>query len=173
MKIRPTFSIEVADSGPDPIMAVRQAVATEPTIEGQFRAGHAMLAIRPDQRHFWSPWLHLDIRKSEDRNVLFGRFSPHPTIWTAYVFAYGTLAILSSFSLVFGASQYLAKAWPSAILAFPICIVVAVALWITAQIGQRMAHEEMHRMRDLVQNAVQSEPRQADSVPRETRGAVS
>lgn len=165
MKIRPSFSIEASGSCGDPIEAVRAAISKEPTIEGQFRQGHAMLSIRADQRHFWSPWLHLDVRKQGDRSVLFGRFSPHPTIWTAYIFAYGTLAILSSFALVFAASQYLTQTWPSAILAIPVCAAIAIALWITAQIGQRLADDEMRLMCDLVQAAIATERRDVDANP--------
>ena len=111
IRLRPTFSIGLEDATDAVMNRIESAVKNQPEeIAGQFRAGHAMISIVESKRHFWSPWLHLDIRDgdNESEKQLVGRFSPHPSIWTAFMFTYLSLAVLSFFSLVIGYSQQLA-----------------------------------------------------------------
>ena len=151
MQFRPTFSVELK-SDPDEVLSrIRRSVLNEDDqFVGQFRSGHAMISIAESRRHFWSPWLHLDVRKSEQGINLIGRFSPHPTVWTAIIFANLGLSVLFFFSLVAGVSQQLADELAWGYYVAPVWLLIAGLLFVSAQVGQRLAHDEMESLKHLV-----------------------
>lgn len=66
------------------------------------------------------------------------------------MFAYLSLAVLSFFSVIIGVSQQLSSqpAWGYGLI--PIWFVIAICLWLVSQAGQKLAHDEMKRLRELL-----------------------
>lgn len=155
LQLRPTFSIALSSDFSGAWNRLKSEVASlEDELCGQFRGQQAMIAIVEAKRHFWSPWLHLELRKSESGNSIYGRFSPHPSIWTGFAFSYFALSIITTFGIIFGCSQLLIDATPIGFLIAPICVLIALVLWIVAHVGQRLATDEMTFMRQVVQNSL-------------------
>jgi hypothetical protein len=151
VRLRPTFSIPTHLESHLVIQRVKASVEAAPVeFTGQFTSHHAMVSIGESKRHFWSPWLNLDVRSNEAGRQVFGRFSPHPSIWTGFMFAYLSLAVLSFFSVIIGVSQQLSSqpAWGYGLI--PIWFVIAICLWLVSQAGQKLAHDEMKRLRELL-----------------------
>jgi len=176
IRLRPTFSIPTSIAPNDAIERIASAIEESPgEYEGQFRALHGMISIHPSKRHFWSPWLHIDVRefdqeneslritkeleakanKSLDNNknmhFVHGRFSPSPSIWTGFMFSYLSLSVLSFFSLIIGYSQQMANVYPWGYFILPICLFVGTLLWLISQIGQRLAQDQMQNLKSLVE----------------------
>lgn len=117
---------------------------------------HVVLCMDQDQRHFWSPWLSLDIQAHEGTTHLYGRFSPHPSVWTGFAFCYLTLTAIGFFSLIFAwASQISGSGKPAVGLIAPLCAVIAFSLWWASQLGQRLARDQMLILRACVDAALQ------------------
>lgn len=155
IKLRPSFSILLSKDSNEILAKVRKTVAANSgEFLGRFTTGHAMISFVESKRHFWSPWLNLEIRESDTGKILFGRFSPHPSIWTGFMFSYLALGVLSFFSLVLGLSQQLASESPWGYALIPLWAVVAIALWIASQAGQRLAVDEMTMMQKMIEEAV-------------------
>lgn len=140
---------------------VEQQVRSLVQYSGTYRRGHAMISISEKNRHFWSPWLHLEYRSTQEENV-FGRFSPHPSIWTAFMFGYLALVVLSFFSLILGLSQQLVGQYPWGYLLLLIWGLIAVTMWIASKIGQGLAAEEMNQLEDLIRRCAEEDPLRND-----------
>ena len=158
-KLRPTFRLGT-NIPPDALMkCIRLAVSnSSEDFVAQFTDRNAMISINPAKRHFWSPWLHLDVRSEETGDCVVGRFSPHPSIWTGFMFSYLAIGVLVFFCLVFGVSQQIAGQSAWAYWGVPIGIVAAAALWFAAQAGQNLAHVEMQQLKTLVEQCLSRDP---------------
>ena len=155
LKLRPTFSISLKTDSNVAWARIQETVDSHSEeIQGQFRGHHAIIAIVEKNRHFWSPWLNLEIRKSETGDEIHGRFSPHPSIWTGFAFSYLSLAFISLFGLIYGCSQLLMDATPFGFLITPLCALLALVLWGVGQIGQGLAKEDMAFIRNVIERGV-------------------
>lgn len=147
VRLRPTFSVPTDLEVSDLFSRLQRAVDDEPEYEGKFASRHALISVSQANRHFWSPWLHVEVREQEDVHTVFGRFSPHPSIWTAFTFSYLAIGVLIFFSAIFGWSQQLAgeSAWTFFLI--PVWLVIALLLWVVSQVGQRLASDQMHELK--------------------------
>jgi len=126
-------------------------------VEGSFSRRHAVLCMPARDRRFWSPCLDLTIAEPDaasggfdeaDPSVeIWGTYSPRPEIWTGFVFALGTLTIVSTLSLFFGIAQLMLGHAPWA-LAIPLAaLLLGVAIYFSALFGQSLSLEDMYKMR--------------------------
>jgi len=122
--------------------------------KGQFTGRHAMISIIESKRHFWSPWMNLEIRETDTGRHVFGRFSPHPSIWTGFMFAYLAIAAIVSFAAMFGLSQQLSGQPPWAYYIIPIGLIIATILWFAAKAGQNLANDEMQQMKASIEECL-------------------
>ena len=103
VRFRPTFSIATDLDSSEIMKRIGEVVANNSDkLVGQLKSNHAMISIVERERHFWSPCLNLEYREFDSSNELLGRFSPHPSIWTGFIFAYLPLVMLAFFSLILG-----------------------------------------------------------------------
>ena len=124
--------------------------STQP-YRGQFAGDHAMISIVESERHFWSPWMHLEVRVGDAGPTVFGRFSPHPSIWTGFMFSYLSIAVIAFFAAMFGVSQQLSGQSPWAYYVIPGVLLLALILWFAAKTGQNLAQDEMKQMKARVE----------------------
>lgn len=113
-----------------------------------------MISIDESKRHFWSPWMHLEIRQEEGNRIVEGRFSPHPSIWTGVMFSFLAIACLSFFAVILGMSQQLMGQTPWAYWLILLGISAAVLVWFVSKTGQKLAHEEMEEMRSRIEQCL-------------------
>lgn len=165
-RMRPTFVVEVACRG-DTLMMIfnRQLLAESEDVEGEFSKRHGSLRIPPGGRRFWTPSLDLTIDDESQFDAasarLWGTFSPRAEIWTAFVFAIGTLVVVSIFASVFGIAQ-LALGTPPYALAIPVfAVALAGILYLAALVGQGLSISEMYRLRAFVDDCI----REAENQP--------
>ena len=164
VRMRPTFSLETHLSAENTMRCIKESFCKKSEADaddgpasiyrGQFVGNHAMISIVESRRHFWSPWMHLDIRETESGRHVFGRFSPHPSIWTAIMFTYLAIAAIVSFALMFGISQQLSGQPAWAYYVIPIGLIVALILWLAAKAGQKLAEDQMQEMKTRIENCL-------------------
>ncbi len=163
---RPTFGLESRRGLEDVQSALARALSQaglearwarppQPGAAASAPSNHLVVTFPEAQRHFWSPWLALDLASRDDGGTrLFGRFSPHPAVWTAWAFSYLGLGVVAFFSAVFGTCQCLLESPATALWGVASCAVVATALFVSSRMGQRLAREQMRRLGDVVSAAV-------------------
>jgi len=140
----------------------RHLVQDAEEVEGDLSSRHAVLRVPEEKRRFWTPCLELTIEKigegtraaGDARTKLWGTFSPRAEIWTGFVFAIGTLTVLSVFSSVWGAAQ-LALGHSTLAFLVPLgAFLLAALLYVSALVGQGLSISEMYRLRAFVDDCL-------------------
>lgn len=154
-KFRPTFSFPTELTAREVVQIVKTEILKLPDeYAGQFANEYAIIGTTGKNRHFWSPWLQIEVRQYEHSREVFGRFTPHPNVWTGIVFLYLVLACCVFFGMMIAMSQQMAGESPWAYLTLPICGIIALVVWLVAQTGQRLAEDEMRKLQQRIEQWV-------------------
>jgi hypothetical protein len=173
-RMRPTFVVDLACPGDQVMDALRhQLVLDAEDVEGEFSTRHGVLRIPQARSRFWTPCLDLTVEDCEaetsdgapGHSKLWGTFTPRPEIWTGFVFAIGTLVILSIFSIVYGIAQIVLGHAPLALLVPVIAFVGAAFLYASALVGQGLSISEMYRLRAFVDDCLRAAKTSAPARP--------
>lgn len=181
MRLRPTFHLDRPEPYADVAGRLRQRLngaqfdAKWARTPGSHENGlrderdHIIVCLHPPFRHFWSPWLHLEVQGDDAGTRIEGRFSPHPSVWSGFAFAYLALSVICFFSLVFASAQLLLGQVPWASGISLACVAIGAGLWWAAQLGQGLATAQMELLRAALDGAlggaglVQDAPKAAPS----------
>ena len=145
--MRPTFVIEFPMSPTQAIAGLTTLVDDrDMPIEGRIAGNHLMLVIPPKRRHFWSPWLNIEVIDHNGCASVKGRFSPNPSVWTGFMLTYLAMGTLVLFAALFGLSQWMMNKPPNALPLAAVPLLITVALYIASLIGQRMAQAQMNEL---------------------------
>jgi hypothetical protein len=156
-KFRPTFSFPTELTARQVIRLVKADLQHDCDLYyGQFASEYAIIGTAGKHRHFWSPWLQLEVREDQETKLVFGRFTPHPNVWTGIVFINLVLACCSFFGIMIAMSQQLAGEFPWAYLSIPICAGIALTVWLVAQTGQRLAESEMQELQSRIEKCLRN-----------------
>jgi hypothetical protein len=160
-KMRPTFLLPVGLTREQTIGRLRDLVEhPDGRFAGKVVGRHVMLTVCEEDRHFWSPWLDLEVIEEEIESdsgaavTVRGRFMPHPSIWTGYVAVYFFLATFGLFAAIFTCAQWATETPPTALWAVGLTVLATAAAWWSAQVGQRLARVQMELLRDVVGEAL-------------------
>ncbi len=148
--VRPRFEIDFV-SDPDAVMEeVRSRLPECPHCTGMSVGRHAELFVPQAERRVWSPWLSVTAHERGDGTVLKGRFAPHPSVWTLYLFlSFGLgFALLVGTSL--GYAQWATERTPWALVSIPLVGLLGMALYLASQVGQRLGAEQMDRLQHAI-----------------------
>jgi hypothetical protein len=157
-KMRPTFEFPSPLDQEQTVAHLRTLIdeAHHP-VDGRIAGTHLMLVIPPAARHFWSPWLQIEVHDENSGASVHGRFSPNPSIWTCYMLAYCSILVLVFFQAIFGFAQLMMNKSPWALLLIPIFLTIAAIMYWTSLIGQRLANDQMHELHDAVADKLKTQ----------------
>ncbi len=127
-------------------------------VEGQLVSGHVELFVRAADRHFWSPWLSLEVRSQVDGTHVRGRFGPHPHVWTGFMAIYAVLAFAGIIALMYGWAQRLVDEPGWALLGGPGAMAAAAFVYGAEWIGKGLGTEQMFEVRDFVLRVLDRDP---------------
>ena len=151
----------VCDLAPVDLAArIERRLETEGDCEGSVRKNHAMLFLRQDARHFWSPWLDLELREHPRGCQLAGKFGPHPEVWTMFVFLWSAMVAVWGFGGMFGVGQLMIGETPYGLYATGIAtigLLVSCGINIT---GQRATVDQRVILHRFVLDALEEEEAQ-------------
>ena len=154
LRMRPRFE-GVVDAPAEEVQArLRRAVEAQDRFRGRVYDTSAVLKVSEEERHFWSPQLHLSMEPSGTRTEVLGLFSPHPTVWSAFLAAYLAIAFSGIMGVTIGASQWLLDTTPWALWAGPASIVLTVAVYLAARLGRRLGHGQTLDLYRFVKEAL-------------------
>lgn len=158
--MRPRRDFVVDSPHADTLAAMRAAVgrAADGRCHGIMSGNHVELLIDMAERHFWSPWLSVDLLPDPDGTRVKCRYGPHPSLWTAIASLYAVLAFVALAGAVFGGTQALLGHGPVGLVAVPIAALLAAALYVGSQIGQRLGADQMQILDDFLGGALPGQP---------------
>ena len=145
--LRPTFTVPLDLPRAEAVEEIRRRLVAREDLAGRWRGkGRWFDLFVPDPaRRLWSP--HLSVRLDEDgsRSSVFGRFAPHPEVWTFFMFMYFLLAFVVLFGATLGyvqwASDEPAWGWWAVEVGVPILLLIHVASYVGARLGQEQMKE--------------------------------
>ena len=147
--LRPTFTVPVDRPREEAIEALRARIAEEPELEGRWRGKGRWVEIYlpEEERKIWSPYLSIRMDEKRQGCAVFGRFAPHPEVWTFFMFLYVLVAFIFLFGATFGYVQWASNepAWGlwAVWIGGPILILIHVASFV----GSRLGQEQMARLK--------------------------
>jgi hypothetical protein len=152
--IRPTFEIEL-DLDPDTVMEdLRLRMPQCPRCTGMSLGRHAELFVPEAERRVWSPWLSVTAREGDRGTVVRGRFAPHPSVWTLYLFLAFGLAFALLLGLTWGYAQWAMDTVPWALGSAPLILVLGMGLYGVSLIGQRLSASQMVQLRSALDELI-------------------
>ncbi len=155
-RMRPQYELRVASEAREVRAKVSKALAVPGTpCRGQVE-DHRIVLMTRSEHHFWSPELRMRVTDEEDGCLLTGRFGPRPAVWTMFAVIYAHLAFICVAGAVYAMAQLTLGRSPTALLAVPICVVVALVVRVIAGVGQNLGSDEMVELRRFVAQTVDS-----------------
>ena len=154
--MRPRFTLEVRLPAQAVLAEMRAQLQLEGCpVEGMGAGRHMELFVHPDQRHFWSPWLSLDVDPGgAETAVISARFGPHPSVWTGFMSAYALVGFIVLGGLVFGGTQALVRQSPWGLWAAPVGLALGLGLYGASLVGQRLGADQMGLLRGFLDRCV-------------------
>jgi hypothetical protein len=162
--LRPTFTMPVRLGRADTIEGIRAGFVARDHLSGRWRGKGrwAELYVPARERKLWSPYLSLRVDEDADGCSVFGRFSPHPEVWTFFMFIYGSVVTLVVFGATFGYVQWASgtPAWGlwAVWLGVPLLALLHGASWL----GQRLGREQMSQLQAEVEDVLEELAETAD-----------
>lgn len=154
--VRPTFEIEV-ELDPDTVMErLRERLPRCPRCTGMSVGRHAEMFVPEEERRVWSPWLSVTAHTTDRGSFVRGRFSPHPSIWTLYLFLAFGMAFVLLVGLAWGYAQWATETTPWALACVPLVLVAAAGLYAISLVGQRMSASQMIALRAALDELIHS-----------------
>lgn len=150
--LRPTFSVPLELGREEAIDRIREGFVARAELQGRWRGKGrwAELYVDESDKRIWSPHLSIRIDHGDSGSTLFGRFAPHPEIWTFVMFLYFAVAFLVLFGATFGYVQWASNepAWGlwAVWLGLPFIASLHLASWI----GQRLGQDQMRALQEVL-----------------------
>jgi len=149
--IRPRFR-QVVDL--DPTTAQDQFVSRfTDDDEGRFEVksfpGFVSVRLPEEDRHFWSPRLHLSFEEGDSGKTLIrGMYGPNANVWSIFLYGYIIVGFLGLITAILGISQAMIGAYPWGFWGLGMAILAAAGLYLIAQTGQKLGAQQtfvLHR----------------------------
>lgn len=151
-------------------MEALRAAASKPDapVEADLAPRHGEFTVPEAELAFWSTHLGLTVEERGDdwRTArVLGIFSPHPEIWTAYVFTIGFLLVAAVFGVMVAVVQLAMGDTPWALVVSLIAALVGGLVYTTTLVGQGLAADEMYRLRSFLDDCLEHAEERARREP--------
>lgn len=153
---RPRFEVDVPFA-PDEVAARVRAALDQPEARLRGRVYRRVVQLEPceDETHFWSPHLDVSLQENDGGTRLFGRFAPHPAVWTGFIATQAVIGFLGLCAGVYGASQWMLGRDPWALWLLALCVLAGAIVYLFAYVGQSLGQSQMYGLRAFLDRALE------------------
>ena len=153
--LRPTFTRHFSMAREEAVAALRARLADTRELAGRWRGkGRWAELDRPEhERRLWSPYLSVRFDTEDEGCTLFGRFAPHPEVWTFFMFLYGLVAFLALFGGTLGYVQWASDEAAWGLWAVWIGVPFLGLLHLAGHVGARLGQAQMVRLKEELAGA--------------------
>ncbi len=136
-------------------LIVGQVGRNHPNCEVKGYRGFICIRLPQEERHFWTPRLHISLETDESGNTQArGTFGPNANVWSLYLYGYLIIGIVAMFSGMFGACQLFVGVPAWGLWVFSGMLVCALSLYLASRIGQRIASPQSKFLEKIYAEAV-------------------
>jgi len=108
-----------------------------------------------NERRYWSPRLFLSLKSTmENTTLVEGIYGPECEVWSIFVYGYLLTGMLGIFSGILGFAQRHIDSYPWGLWVCGAMIVLAVLLYLFAQLGQKLGAWQTFQLHQVYQAAV-------------------
>ena len=158
-RIRPVFS-QTLDLG---LAEVQERIVRAVELDGGGRfevknfPNFICLRIREADRHFWTPRLNLSLdQTAEGHTRIEGTYGPNANVWGLFLYGYLLLGCAGAFAAILGFVQSMIGMRPWGLWILGGLLVLAAALYFTAQFGQKLGARQMFMIHQAYESAIGS-----------------
>jgi hypothetical protein len=132
---------------------------------GIVAADRVELHVPPERQRLWSPELRVDVETEGEGCRLRGTYGPHPHVWMLFAAIYGLLGCAALVAGVFAMAEWTLGRGVSSLYAFPVLVLLVLAVRSLAFFGQGLGGEQMDELRGFLEEVLEqgADPK---SVPR-------
>ncbi len=155
--LKPRFKIEVDESEKDVLSKFKENLKdTDCKFSSKISDHHVIIDIPEKENHFWSPQLHIEIEKDENKKTIVrGVLGPKPQVWTFFMFLHFAVAIaFLVFFVIFYSNWSLKQDYTLAMIMCIILPIVWVFLYFFGQLGKKFGYNQMVELHDFLMNTL-------------------
>ncbi|MCP3903114.1 MAG: hypothetical protein GY715_05705 [Planctomycetes bacterium] len=154
-RIRPRFTVRVPGTVDEEIALLQAAVGTSGSrCVSRVLGNHVDITIVREERHRWSPCVHLELLESAEGTIVHGMIAPHPNVWTLFAFVYITIATATAFGLMLGLTQLFLEQYAWGLWTVPAGLLLSAGMYGVSQVGQRLAADQTRLLSELIDDAL-------------------
>jgi hypothetical protein len=117
--------------------------------------GFVCLRLPEVDRHFWSPRLNLSFEADESGQTrVEGVYGPNANLWSLFVYGYLIIGSAALFGGCLGFAQHALGKSAWGLWIFWSSLALGVALWLMAQLGQKLGAHQTYRLHQLFESAL-------------------
>ncbi|WP_221030549.1 hypothetical protein [Actomonas aquatica] len=159
-RIRPRFEEILPDSPEEVRERLLTAFGADTTFfEVKTYDGFVGIHICGEERHRWSPRLHLSIDAADGGCThVRGVYGPELEVWAFFIYGYVMCGLLGMFAAIYGCAQLFIGQSPWGLWVTGGMALIAVGLYLVAQLGQKLASCQTLRLHQAYHQAVGTAP---------------
>jgi hypothetical protein len=150
--IRPTFTVPLTVSREEATEALRLRLQEREDLAGLWRGkGRWVDVYVPEsERRIWSPYLSVRLDEENGTCSVFGRFAPHPEVWTFFMFVYFLVTFLVLFGATLGYVQWVSDEPAWALRTVWVGVPILLLCHLASFVGSRLGQEQMLELRAVM-----------------------
>lgn len=127
---------------------LKEQLSNSDDISGTIVMNSITLKIPSKDHHYWSPELHLHLRREEEDELteVTGFVGPKSSIWTMFMFFYIGLGVIALFAGMYALSQQTLGMAPTGMWISIIAVFLIGVVFVATQIGQKIALDQTHQL---------------------------
>jgi hypothetical protein len=157
-RVRPKFEMTTSKTMEEIITLVKSRLLHNThDLHGQAMHDHITIRVNKAQRHYWSPQLNVIMYREPEDTVtrLVGVYGPMPNVWTLFTIVYLAIGVLTTFISIIGFSQKAMGHDSTILYIVPILLIIAVAMYIGSQMGQKLGAAQTYAIHYFFQDALE------------------
>ncbi len=117
---------------------------------------HIIIDVPLEEEHFWSPQMHVEIEKEENKTVVKGVLGPKPKVWTFFMFLHFAVAVaFFVFFVIFYSKWSLKMNYTFAMVMCIIMPIVWIVLYFVGQLGKKFGYNQMVELHDFLMETLE------------------
>lgn len=156
-RVRPRFTDHVRASREETKRQLLASLRQEPagTFELRPFAEFVGIHLAPQDRRYWSPRLFLSLETEPDGSTrIEGTYGPEIEVWSVFLYGYLSTGLLGTLSAIYGGAQLFIEQEPWAFYVTGTMTVIALGLYLAAQLGQKLGAHQTLQLHNAYERAV-------------------
>lgn len=122
--------------------------------EGSVATHHVFIKTPIQDRHFWSPQLHLQIEEYKNGSQIRGLYGPSPAVWTLFIFLYAFFGCLCLAFSIFGFTLYSLDSSPWPLWIAGLSFTLIIGTYFAAQLGQKIGLKDTIQLHSFFEESI-------------------